>query len=252
MLGPVICDLDGVIWLADEPIAGAADAVRSFREAGRRVLFVSNNSFSPVSDVEAKLARFGIPADGDVLTSARAAARLIGVGERVLLLGGPGIEGELRKAGAVLVHDGPCESVVVGFHRTFDYDGLRRGAVAVRNGARLIGTNDDSTYPTPDGPIPGGGAILAAVATGAGVEPLVAGKPYEPMAELVREVVGTEAAATAVMIGDRFDTDGRFAVTLGCRFALVLSGVAQRADIEDMTPTPDHVADSISELIGQI
>jgi HAD superfamily hydrolase (TIGR01450 family) len=215
-------------------------------------LFVSNNSFSPVADVEAKLAKFGIPAEGDVLTSARAAARLITAGEKVLLLGGPGIEGELRKVGAEFVHDGPCDSVVVGFHRTFDYDALRRGAVAVRHGARLIGTNDDSTYPTPDGPIPGCGAILAAVATGAGVTPLVAGKPYAPMAELVREVVGAEAAKNAVMIGDRFDTDGRFAVTLGCRFALVLTGVAKRSDIPEMTPTPNYVAENIGALIGQI
>jgi HAD superfamily hydrolase (TIGR01450 family) len=250
--GPVICDLDGVIWLADQPIPGAADAVRQLRESGRRVLFVSNNSFSPVGDVEAKLARFGIPAEGDVLTSARAAARLVSRGERVLLLGGPGIEGDLVRAGAELVHDGPCDSVVVGFHRTFDYDGLRRGAVAVRNGARLIGTNDDSTYPTPDGPIPGCGAILAAVATGAGVEPLVAGKPYAPMAELVKEVVGVDAAFNAVMIGDRFDTDGRFAVTLGCRFALVLSGVAQQHEIAAMSPAPAYVADSIAELVGVI
>ena len=37
---------------------------------------------------------------------------------------------------------------------------MRIAATAAMRGARLIGTNDDATYPTPDGPIPGGGAIL--------------------------------------------------------------------------------------------
>ena len=60
----------------------------------------------------------------------------------------------------------------------------------MRNGARLIGTNDDATYPTPDGPIPGGGAILASIVTASGVAPIVAGKPHEPMAALVRATIG--------------------------------------------------------------
>ena len=87
-LAPVLCDLDGVIWLGDEPIAGAADAIASLRAAGATVLFVSNNSFAPIADVEAKLAGFGIAAQGDVLTSAQAGALLVQPGERVVLCGG--------------------------------------------------------------------------------------------------------------------------------------------------------------------
>src|SRR3954449_6961057 len=85
----VVLDLDGVVWLADRPIAGAADAVGRLRAGGHRVVFVSNNSFSPVADVEAKLTGYGIPAAGDVLTSAVAAGRLLRSGERVLLCAGP-------------------------------------------------------------------------------------------------------------------------------------------------------------------
>jgi 4-nitrophenyl phosphatase len=143
------------------------------------------------------------------------------------------------------VTDGDADAVVVGFHRSFDYEGLRRAATAVRRGARLIGTNDDATYPTPDGPIPGGGAILAAVATGAGRTPTVAGKPYAPMATLVREVLGSLDGA--VMVGDRPDTDGRFAVTLGVPFALVLSGVTAAADLP-VEPAPAVVADDLARL----
>ncbi|MGH9262562.1 MAG: HAD family hydrolase, partial [Acidimicrobiales bacterium] len=86
-----VLDLDGVVWLSDRPIAGAAAAIARLRADGRRVLFATNNSSVPRAGQEAKLAGFGIPADGDVMTSAMAAARLVEPGERVLVCGGPGI-----------------------------------------------------------------------------------------------------------------------------------------------------------------
>jgi 4-nitrophenyl phosphatase len=142
------------------------------------------------------------------------------------------------------------DAVMVGLHRDFGYDGLRLATAVVRSGARLIGTNDDATYPTPDGPIPGGGAILASFAVATGIDPVVAGKPYEPMAELVRHVVGPARARAAWMVGDRPETDGRFAATLGCRFALVHTGVTPAGAIVD--PVPDlAVADlaAVADLL---
>jgi 4-nitrophenyl phosphatase len=252
----IVCALDGVIWLGDRPIPGSADAVAALRAAGQRFLFVTNNSFSTARDVEAKLASFGIPAAGDVVTSGRAAATLVAPGERVLLCAGPGAAEELAAVGAVLVDgstpagDELVDCVVVGFHRSFDYEEMRRAATAVRGGARLLATNDDATYPTPDGPIPGGGAILAGIATAAGQRPLVAGKPYEPMAALVRSLV-PEPIADVVMVGDRLDTDGRFATTIGCRFALVLTGVTTAAEIPT-DPAPAFVAIDLAALVDRL
>lgn len=240
---PVLCDLDGVVWLAHQPIPGSVDAIARLREAGHRVLFVTNNSSARVEVQEATLAAIGIPAVGDVLTSAQAAARLVQPGERVLVCGGEGVVQAVEARGAVVGHDAEIDAVIVGWHRTFDYEGLTRAARAVQHGARLIGTNDDATYPTPDGPIPGGGAILAAVQAAAGVSPVIAGKPYEPMADLVRAAVGAEAARRAVMVGDRPSTDGRFARTLGCRYAHVHSGVTPKGAQVD--PEPDLAVDDL-------
>jgi len=248
----VICDLDGVIWLSDRPIAGGAEAVARVRAAGDRVLFVTNNSFSPVADVEAKLARFGIPAAGDVVTSAQAAAGLVTAGDRVLLAGGPGAAEALSQAGARILSadlDGAeADVVVVGFHRSFDYEGMRRASSAARGGARLIGTNDDATFPTPGGEIPGAGAILAGIAFAAGVEPVVAGKPNPPMADLVRRRLG--GVDELVLVGDRLDTDGRFARVLGARFALVLSGVTGAGD--RIEPPADLVAADLGAVVDAL
>ena len=120
---------------------------------------------------------------------------------------------------------GPIDAVIVGFHLDFDYTRLRLASSAVMRGARLIATNDDPTYPTPAGPIPGGGALVAAVATAAGIEQTVAGKPYAPMAATVLDRLDGPDPSRPVMVGDRASTDGRFAVALGAPFALVRSGV---------------------------
>jgi 4-nitrophenyl phosphatase len=247
---PVLCDLDGVVWLSHLPIPGSVDAIARVRAAGHRVLFVTNNSSARVEVQEEALAAIGIPAAGDVITSAMAAAHLMQPGARALVCGGEGVVQALERRGVEVVAEGDADAVVVGWHRTFDYDGLTRAARAVQRGARLIGTNDDATYPTPDGPIPGGGSILAAVSTACGLTPLIAGKPYEPMAELVRAEVGAAGALTAVMVGDRPSTDGLFARTIGCRYAHVWSGVTPR-DTE-VTPSPDaSVADlaAVADLV---
>jgi len=243
---PFALDLDGVIWLADTPIPGAADAVRRLQATGEPVVFVTNNSSQPLGEVEAKLARHGVAATGEVITSAMAAAHLLEPGERVLVCGGPGVVEAVEGRGAVVVRDGLADAVLVGFHREFDYERLRIAAAAVRAGARLLATNDDATYPTPEGPIPGGGAILASIATATGVRPIVAGKPHGPMVDLVRDRLGERG----VMVGDRPDTDGAFARALGFAFALVHSGVTDEAQIVE--PRPDLVAVDLSALVEQL
>ncbi len=242
----MLCDLDGVVWLAHQPIPGSVEAVAALRAAGHRVLFVTNNSAARVETQEQSLDAIGIPAVGDVLTSANAAALLIEPGQRVMVCGGEGVVEAIVGRGAVVVDDADAgvDVVVVGFHRSFDYDEMLETSRAVRTGARLIGTNDDATYPTPDGPIPGGGAILASIVTASGVAPTVAGKPHEPMAALVRATIGESAAKRAVMIGDRPETDGLMAATLGCRYAHVESGVTAPGSI--VVPTPDIVAANLA------
>ncbi|MEQ1872252.1 MAG: HAD-IIA family hydrolase [Ilumatobacteraceae bacterium] len=249
----VLCDLDGVVWLAHQPIAGSVQAIADLRAAGHRVLFVTNNSGDTIEVQQAALAAIGIPAVGDVLTSAMAAARLVQLGERVLVCGGDGVRQAVRSRGATVVGDGTDESadvVMVGFHRSFDFAGLTRAATAVRRGARLIGTNDDATYPTPDGPIPGGGSILAAVETAAGVAAVVAGKPHDPMAQLVRAEIGDQAAAAAVMVGDRPSTDGLFAQTLGCVYAHVHSGVTPQGTA--ISPAPELIAADLAAVAAAV
>ena len=257
----ILCDLDGVVWLAREPLPGAAEAVARLRSAGHRVVFVTNNSFTPRVEQEHFLLDAGIPAAGDVLSSAMATGTLLAAGMRVFVCGGEGLVEAVTESGAVSISAAEADSrpdgvdaVVVGLTKAFDYEMLRISSTAVRRGARLIASNEDPTYPTPLGPIPGGGAIVASVAAASGARPIVAGKPHAPMADLVRRnVQGFDSRA--IMVGDRLSTDGLFARNLGCRFALVRSAVSDEgseAHIESRGMDVHFRVESLWELTSML
>jgi 4-nitrophenyl phosphatase len=245
-------DCDGVVWLADEPIPGATQAIERVRAAGERVIFLTNNSWPRRADHVSKLEQMGIAATPeDVITSAMAAARLVAAGERVLVLGGPGLHEALELRGAEIVEPGAGDptsvsAVVVGMDLGFDFDRLTAATAALRSGgARLIATNDDATFPTARGLMPGAGSVVAAVSTAGGREPEIAGKPFEPVATVLREVAGE----IGIMVGDRPSTDGRFARLLGVRFGLVLTGVTKPGH-GALEPAPDVEAADLAALVA--
>src|SRR5205085_5069046 len=102
-----ILDLDGVVWLSEQPIPGSAEAIVALREAGHRVIFLTNNAGPRVSELVAKLEGMGVPATPDeVVTSAQAAASLLEPGTTALLCAGPGVREALDARGVHVVRDG--------------------------------------------------------------------------------------------------------------------------------------------------
>ncbi len=253
----ICCDLDGVLWLGHEPIAGSAEAIGALRAAGHRIAYLTNNSSRTPGSIVDQLEAMGVDAtDDDVVTSAQAAAALLrgelGPGARVLACAGLGVIEALEAEGYAVVDRGPADAVVVGFHPTFDFDELDRTSAAVRAGARFVATNVDATYPGADGLLPGNGAIVAAVATAAGRSPEVAGKPEHPTVALVRaRFAGELTDGPALMVGDRPSTDGALATALGWPFALVLSGISDGdggGEPVPVDPAPAYVAADLAEL----
>jgi HAD superfamily hydrolase (TIGR01450 family) len=246
--GTWVIDLDGVIWLTGEAIPGGAEAVGRLRAAGSSVLFASNNASPTVAELLERLSRAGIEATAEeVVTSAQAAASMIEPGSSVLAVADPGVTEALAARGITVVTDGRADAVVVGLTHRFDYDVLAKAARTIRNGARLIGTNEDPSLPTADGLQPGAGSLLAAVATASGATPEVAGKPHEPLARLIQH----RTDRVALCVGDRPSTDGALAALLGVPFALVLTGVvAPGAPLPD--PPPAIVADDFGGVVAKV
>ena len=237
-----LLDLDGVVWLSEEPIEGSPEAVAELRDRGERVVFLTNNSSREVGHLVSMLEGMGIEASPEeVITSAQAGAALVEPGEKVLVCAGPGVEEALRERGAEPVRDGEADAVMVGWHRDFDFERLTAAVRAVLGGARLLATNEDVTFPSPDGPVPGAGSMLAAVSTASGAEATVAGKPHQPVADLIKERFGE----IETLVGDRPSTDGLLANRLGARFLLALSGVTKEEDLP-VEPEPHEVAANLA------
>jgi HAD superfamily hydrolase (TIGR01450 family) len=249
----LIFDLDGVLYVDDEGVPGAGGALRTLEEAGHRLLFVTNNASKTAQTAADHIwERTGFQASPEtVVTSGMATARyLAGAVHRALVLGEPALEETLRHGGVDTTDRWQdADAVVVGLDRGLTYGRLAAAALAVRQGARFVATNVDSTYPTPRGLLPGGGAIVAAVATATGVEPEVCGKPEKPMREMVRALVGR---GPAWVIGDRIETDLVMGAAEGWMTVLVLTGVDDEASLAVSGLTPDLVLGSVASLPAAI
>ena len=251
----IVLDLDGVVYLGEEVVPAAPAALEGVRGLGVRLAFVTNNSFRPPERVASKLGRLGVKAAvEEVLTSAHATVRLLGGedgldGTKVLVVGGPGLRQALAGAGARLV-DGSAwreaEVVAVGFDPDLTYDRVRAAALAIGAGARFVGSNPDTTLPTPEGFWPGAGATLAMLQAATGVRPEVAGKPERALFETAAAAIGP---GPYLMVGDRADTDLDGAHRLGWATALVLSGVVAAADLPDLVVAPDHLLADVGGLL---
>ena len=222
-----VLDLDGVVWLAGTPIGPVGQAIDHLRSRRVDVVFATNNSAPTAAELVTRLERAGVPASaGEIVSSAQAVATMLAPGSTVIVAADAGVVEALEATGALVVDDGPADAVVVGWTRRFDFDLVARAAAAIRNGARFLATNMDPTHPTPDGLLPGTGALVAAVATAASATPEVAGKPNPPMVSLLAtRLAGLEPGSPAVVVGDQMATDGALAAALGVPFALVASGV---------------------------
>jgi len=222
-----IVDLDGVVWLTGQPIGDVLHAISTLRSRGARVVFATNNSAPTTAELLARLEAFGVTSSADELvTSAEAAASLVRPGQSVRVLAEGGVLEALETRGVTVAEGEQADAAMVGWTRSFDFDALAATASAARASGRLVGTNEDPTHPTPEGLMPGAGALLAAVATASGVRPDIAGKPHGPMADLMKSKFGFEDGdASVVMIGDQPRTDGRLAERLKIPFGLVDSGV---------------------------
>lgn len=254
-----VLDLDGVVWTGHEPIPGAPETIRSLRDAGKRVAFVTNNSSQTPETYAKKLADMGAGGDAsEVVTSADATARLLAErvpalrGRTAYVVGGPGLVEAMRASGLHLVDgDDPAavSLVVVGFDPDLTYDKLRRATLAIRSGATFVASNADPTYPAAEGLIPGAGAIVAALRTATDVEPMIAGKPEPVMLEVARDRVG---GSPALVAGDRVSTDVLAAHALGWPGALVLSGATGVPQLAAAPVWPDFVLRTLADLLADL
>jgi HAD superfamily hydrolase (TIGR01450 family) len=253
----VIFDLDGVIYLIDKPIDGAAETVERLRADGTAVAFATNNASRRAADVAALLTGMGVAATaGEVLTSAGASAAMLAerlpAGAPVLVVGAEALRAEVRDAGLSVVErfeDAPS-AVVQGYGPDVGWRILAEAALSVRAGATWMATNTDRTLPSPRGPLPGNGSLVAVLRTALDREPdMVVGKPSPA---LFTTAASMSNARRPLVVGDRLDTDIEGAVGAGMDSLLVLTGVSGPAELLAAPPQrrPAFLAGDVSGLFA--
>ena len=251
-----LLDLDGCLFVGDEPTERAAEAVAALREASKGIVFLTNEVGSSPEEIVRKLWRLGFQASLDEVLTAGAALQFELASSRpgggaAFVIGSQAVVDHAAEAGMRIVNHTEfatrADVVVAADHERFDYTELRIATQAVLRGAQLIGLSRDRTFPMPDGQWPGSGAVLAAVETACGRKAdVVVGKPEPAMYEAARDRLGE---GRTIAIGDRLDADVLGARRAGLDSALVLTGVTDRASADGAQPAPTHVADSLAALL---
>ena len=202
----VLLDMDGVVYIGDQPLPGVQELLDYLEATQREWLFVTNNSSRTPAQFVEKIDRMGIRADeAHILSSALATASWLAGqypdGVRVFMIGEDGLRWALEQEGITLVEDAQTADVIVsGIDFSVRYERLADATLAVRAGARFVGTNSDTSFPSERGQIPGTGALLALLEA-------ATGRPTDGHRQTQRRHVRTGHAQTG---HDRSrDTDGR-------------------------------------------
>ncbi|MBE0408718.1 MAG: HAD-IIA family hydrolase [Anaerolineales bacterium] len=248
----LILDMDGVLWKGMQPIG---DLQAIFEEISRRnlkVVMATNNATTTTQQYVDKLSKFHVDINPDqIITSGVATGaylnKMYPKGGNIFILGEEGLMDSIEQFGFTAA-DHDVQAVVVGMDRKLTFEKLSRAAQLIRAGAEFIATNPDNTFPTPEGLIPGAGAILAAVEAASGKKALVIGKPQVEMYRLALEYLRTPPKQTLV-VGDRIETDIAGGQALGCRTALVLSGVTDGSSATNWKPAPDIITRDLESLL---
>lgn len=249
----LIIDMDGVLWSASQPLGNLPALFDRIHQLGLRTVFATNNSTRTVDQYVERLNQFGIHAQSDqIVTSSMATAHLMKKtfpdGGPVFIVGETGLVETLKSRG-FYQQDENVLAVVVGMDTTATYAKLSQATLLIHAGAHFYATNTDSTFPTPQGPAMGAGGLIAAIETSSGVTPIIAGKPHTPMMNLILEKLDL-APAKILAVGDRLNTDIQAGQNIGCKTALVLTGISSRAEAEALDTPPDIIAENFTTLIG--
>jgi glycerol-1-phosphatase len=252
--GALLLDLDGTLYRGNVVVPGAPEALSS-DSSSEVLVYVTNNASRSAASVAEHLAGMGFTAtEDDVVTSAQAAAHVLAdrlaPGSTVLVVGTDDLAAEIAHVGLRPIRrfdDDRPDAVVQGHSPQTAWPDLAEASFALRAGALWVAANTDATLPLERGLAPGNGAMVTALRAATGLEPVVAGKPFAPLLEDALTRAGTRSA---LVVGDRLDTDIDGAHCVGLESLLVLTGVSTLADLAEQPADrwPTYVSDTLDAL----
>jgi len=249
-----LLDMDGVLVHEEIALPGAQEFIERLRERSLPFLVLTNNSIYTRRDLSARLANAGLEIpEEQIWTSAVATAQFLSdqVPEAsAYVIGEAGLTTALHEVGYTMTEADP-DFVVLGETRTYSFQNITMALRLIERGARFIATNPDATGPSPDGPLPATGSVAALITKATGKKPYFVGKPNPIMIRSALNRIEAHSETTA-LVGDRMDTDVVAGMEAGLTTYLVLTGSTDRSDISAHAYRPNHVLDSVADLMDRV
>lgn len=248
-----ILDMDGVLYRGNKVRVGARDFIEYLNQEQIPYACLTNNSSRNQAMYQEKLDKLGLPINAEcVVGSGFATAEWLlqeaAPGARVLVIGEAGLRYELSSRGFTLVEKPPADYVIVGIDFNLTYERLKQAALAIRQNAKFIGTNPDTTFPSEEGLVPGNGSILAFLEAATSVKPITIGKPEPAIMEIALAKLNLPREHVA-MVGDRLNTDVVGGQKAGLITILLRGGVTTEAERMASPIKPDHVFHDLEDLL---
>ena len=244
----LLLDLDGVLYVGDEPIEGAREAVGALREKGPGLRFVTNTTERSRGQTVEKLHRLGFELEaGEVVTPAALARRhCVDAGQQMVAL----IMNEAVKRdfeGLEEVEESPDAVIMGDLGEAFGFEILNRAFRMVMDGAELVALQKNRFWLTPDGLSLDAGPFVAAIEYATGRDAVVVGKPSKSFFQLVLEDLGVEPDRAAI-VGDDVETDVEGAMRAGLGGILVRTGKYREEFVRSSGVEPTATVDSIADV----
>lgn len=246
-----ILDMDGVLVRGSQAIPGAQEFIQRLLESGAKFTILTNNPMYTPRDLQRRLKNAGLEVpDTNLFTSAMATAQFLNTqmpGGSAYVIGESGLLVALHDVGYVVTDRDP-DYVVLGETTNYNFERISKAVRLVAGGARFIATNPDASGPSEKGLEPACGAMAALIEKATGVVPYFVGKPNPLMMRSALRFLGAHSEET-VMIGDRMDTDVVAGIESGMETVLVLTGVTRKEQITLFPYRPNHVANSVVDIV---
>ena len=247
-----LTDMDGVLVHEGHALSGAAELIKQWQDNGTPFLVLTNNSIYTPRDLSARLRAGGLDVPEDrIWTSALATAAFLksqNPNGSAYVLGETGLTQALHDVGYIQTDTNP-DYVVLGETRNFNFDSLTKAVRLINAGARFIATNPDATGPSAEGVLPATGSVAALITKATGKHPYIVGKPNPMMFRSAMRKIGAHSETTG-MIGDRMDTDVVAGIEAGLHTVLVLTGIADDAEIQKYPFRPTEILNSVADLVN--
>jgi len=247
-----ICDMDGVIYHGNKLLPGVVDFVKWLVDAKKEYLFLTNSSERTPQELSDKLKRLGIDVDEKIFyTSALATAAFLASQKpqgSAYIIGEAGLINAMYNVGYTMNNYDP-DYVIVGDTHSYSFEKISQAINLVLKGAKLIGTNPDTTGPVEGGIMPATKALIAPIEIATGKKAYFIGKPNPLMMRIALKKINCSPEETIIM-GDRMDTDIIAGIESEIDTILVLSGITTREMINSYPFRPDYVLNGVIDIVS--